>query len=177
MRRCKATWKGDKQGMIGCEATDRKHKVNTELRDHKDWTCPLLSIPPPLPTPLTSEPRSLFLPLYRWLTFSLFPWEKTFLPFFWHFSFSLSPSLPCTHYLTVIRHPITAVPSDKDYVLACVCVCVCVCLCFNGCWTDTHTHTHTHTAIECQIPGDACYSPSQDALLSSIPCLIWGWGI
>lgn len=36
MRRCKATWEGDKQGMIGCQATDRKHKVNIELRDHKD---------------------------------------------------------------------------------------------------------------------------------------------
>ncbi len=88
---------GDKQRMIGCQATDKKHKVNVKLTDHKERACPLLclvlSIPLSLSLSVAYECRSLYLLLYCCYHSLLFPWEKTFLSFFWHFlSFTLSLS-------------------------------------------------------------------------------------
>lgn len=56
MKDIKAREEGDKQGMIGCQTADKKHKVNVKLRDHKERTCPLLCLLLSLPLSPTSEP-------------------------------------------------------------------------------------------------------------------------
>lgn len=116
--------------MIGCQTTDKKHKVNVKLTDHKERTCPLLclvfSIPSSLPPSLCVYVRFLSVNLssstFLLRTF-LFPGRRIV-----SFVALLPVSSLHTHYLTVIKHPITAgaprteAPGEHVRVNKCVCV-------------------------------------------------------
>lgn len=84
---------GDKQGMIGCQAADKKRKVNVKPGDHKERTCPLLHLILSVAHSLIPEPTTLFLPLHRCQRCSLsLPERRLF-----HFPlFLLSRPLPHT---------------------------------------------------------------------------------
>lgn len=42
------------KGMMGCQSTDKKRKVNVKLGDHKERTCPLAAAAAAHPLPLAS---------------------------------------------------------------------------------------------------------------------------
>lgn len=82
-------------------------------------TCPFLS-------PSLSVFKALALPTIHYFnTPPLFP-QEDFSFIFWHLFLSFIRSLSNSRYLTVIRHPITAVPSDQGKACARVYMCVCV---------------------------------------------------
>ena len=157
-----ATEDGDKQVMIGCQATDKEHKVNVKLWAHNEWTCALFCRLVSLSLSLSLWLLSLLYFYPRFLTRSRFPWEKTFLSFYGiYFSPAHTDSNQTSNYSGALR-PRLCVWMYVVHVL------------FPS--FTSHTHTHTHTRTQCQIPTDACYSPSRAVLLASSPRLIRGWG-
>lgn len=107
------TDQGDKQAVIGCQATDKKLKVNVKLLDHS------MSISPPLSLFSKLYPSSCHPPF--WQRASLSP-QEDFSFIFWHLllSFSLSslPSLSdsnqTSNYSSALR------PGQRSSVCVCV---------------------------------------------------------
>lgn len=83
MARCvgyRVTEEGDKGVMIGCQGTDKTHKVKVKLRDHRVRICPLLCL-----LLLIQLSPSLFEHLFVFFyknKHSLFSNEKSFISFF-----------------------------------------------------------------------------------------------
>lgn len=136
----------DKQRMIGCQAADKKHKVNVKLRDHNTRTCPLFYLLPFISPALCDFSMSASFCHFTAATFSHLSSKKNFCSFFGNHLF---PAYTPSPTVSVTRHSITAGSS--------VCASECVC---------TSRHVWRLTAERHKIPAEQCSSMNWNALLS-----------